>query len=114
MPRAPQTLSQKRARADSPPAPQLTLRSWTHSEENKRRTLQRTDISAAISKTDIFDFLVDIVPREDGPKLEGAPDAPPGPDMGAAGAYGGQMPHGLFMMPPGMLPPGAGAGGFRG
>mmetsp|Transcript_5316 Transcript_5316/g.33355 ORF Transcript_5316/g.33355 Transcript_5316/m.33355 type:complete len:229 (-) Transcript_5316:983-1669(-) len=44
---------------------ELTLRSWIHSEENKRRTLQRNDIAAAVTKTDIFDFLVDIVPRED-------------------------------------------------
>ena len=45
---------------------ELTLRSWIHSEENKRRTLQRNDIASAITKTDIFDFLVDIVPRDDG------------------------------------------------
>ena len=44
---------------------ELTLRSWIHTEENKRRTLQRNDIAAAITKTDIFDFLVDIVPRDD-------------------------------------------------
>lgn len=29
-----------------------------HAEENKRRTLQRTDVAAAITRTDIFDFLV--------------------------------------------------------
>jgi histone H3/H4 len=44
---------------------ELTLRSWIHSEENKRRTLQRNDIATAITKTDIFDFLVDIVPRDE-------------------------------------------------
>ncbi|KAK6773915.1 hypothetical protein RDI58_029154 [Solanum bulbocastanum] len=44
---------------------ELTLRAWNHTEENKRRTLQKNDIAAAITKTDIFDFLVDIVPRED-------------------------------------------------
>lgn len=37
---------------------ELTLRSWYHAEENKRRTLQRNDIAAAIMRTDIFDFLV--------------------------------------------------------
>jgi len=37
---------------------ELTLRSWMHSEESKRRTLQRNDIAAAITKTDVFDFLV--------------------------------------------------------
>ena len=57
---------------------ELTLRSWIHSEENKRRTLQRNDIAAAITKTDIFDFLVDIVPRDDF-KEDGmnVPRAPP-------------------------------------
>ncbi|KAK1410764.1 hypothetical protein QVD17_37303 [Tagetes erecta] len=44
---------------------ELTLRSWSHTDENKRRTLQKNDIAAAITRTDIFDFLVDIVPRED-------------------------------------------------
>ncbi|WMV58997.1 hypothetical protein MTR67_052382 [Solanum verrucosum] len=44
---------------------ELTLRAWNHTEENKRRTLQKNDIAAAITRTDIFDFLVDIVPRED-------------------------------------------------
>ncbi|KAI0520136.1 hypothetical protein KFK09_007607 [Dendrobium nobile] len=44
---------------------ELTIRSWIHAEENKRRTLQKNDIAAAITRTDIFDFLVDIVPRED-------------------------------------------------
>jgi nuclear transcription factor Y gamma len=42
----------------------LTMRAWIHTEESKRRTLQRTDISSAIQKCDIFDFLIDIVPRE--------------------------------------------------
>eukprot|EP00262_Sarcandra_glabra_P002649 TRINITY_DN13055_c0_g1_i2.p1 TRINITY_DN13055_c0_g1~~TRINITY_DN13055_c0_g1_i2.p1 ORF type:complete len:247 (+),score=43.13 TRINITY_DN13055_c0_g1_i2:239-979(+) len=44
---------------------ELTVRSWNHTEENKRRTLQKNDIAAAITRTDIFDFLVDIVPREE-------------------------------------------------
>lgn len=44
---------------------ELTLRAWIHTEENKRRTLQRSDIALAISKYDQFDFLIDIVPREE-------------------------------------------------
>lgn len=44
---------------------ELTLRSWIHTEENKRRTLQRNDIAGAITRGDIFDFLVDIVPRDE-------------------------------------------------
>ncbi|KAJ0965260.1 hypothetical protein J5N97_026398 [Dioscorea zingiberensis] len=57
---------------------ELTHRSWAHAEENKRRTLQKNDIAAAITRTDVFDFLVDIVPREEGrddviPRALGAP-----------------------------------------
>jgi len=44
---------------------ELTLRAWIHTEDNKRRTLQRNDIAMAISKFDQFDFLIDIVPRDD-------------------------------------------------
>lgn len=44
---------------------ELSLRAWFHTEENKRRTLQRNDIATAISKFDQFDFLIDIVPREE-------------------------------------------------
>ncbi|CAO3669489.1 unnamed protein product [Umbelopsis ramanniana] len=44
---------------------ELTRRAWIHAEENKRRTLQRSDIATAISKTDMCDFLIDIVPREE-------------------------------------------------
>ncbi|EYU27573.1 hypothetical protein MIMGU_mgv11b019841mg [Erythranthe guttata] len=44
---------------------ELTLRSWINTDENKRRTLQKNDIAAAISRTDVFDFLVDIIPRDE-------------------------------------------------
>lgn len=44
---------------------ELTHRSWAHSEEAKRRTLQRNDIAAAIGDHDVFDFLFDVVPREE-------------------------------------------------
>ena len=102
---------------------ELTLRSWIHSEENKRRTLQRNDIAAAITKTDIFDFLVDIVPRddfkEDGMNVPRAPPAavalgaPGGGDgQGGAGQAGAvpAVPYnpGMYYMQP---PPGTMAGG---
>ncbi|KAK1316186.1 Nuclear transcription factor Y subunit C-2 [Acorus calamus] len=61
---------------------ELTHRSWGLTEENKRRTLQKSDIAAAITRTDIFDFLVDIVPREDNPPKD---DAPPGSSAVSAG-----------------------------
>ena len=40
---------------------ELTLRSWTYSETNKSRTVQKEDICVAIQRTDIFDFLVDLL-----------------------------------------------------
>ncbi|KAF6172362.1 hypothetical protein GIB67_035398 [Kingdonia uniflora] len=44
---------------------ELTLRSWLHTEESRRRTLQRDDIANAISHGDVLDFLVDVVSLED-------------------------------------------------
>eukprot|EP01133_Synstelium_polycarpum_P006270 gene6270-7275_t len=44
---------------------EITHRSWVHTEMNKRRTLQRIDIANALSRSDTFDFLIDIVPREE-------------------------------------------------
>jgi len=51
---------------------ELTLRSWCYSEQNKRRTLQKEDIQTAIKKTDIFDFLVEVV-HESGTSTSGGP-----------------------------------------
>jgi len=44
---------------------ELTHRAWLHTEENRRRTLQRSDIIMCIERTDIFDFLVEIIPKYD-------------------------------------------------
>ncbi|KAK6943315.1 Histone H2A/H2B/H3 [Dillenia turbinata] len=44
---------------------ELTIQSWLHVEENKRRTFQKNDIVATITRKDIFDFLVDIVLRDE-------------------------------------------------
>jgi nuclear transcription factor Y gamma len=43
---------------------ELTLRAWMHSEESNRRTLQKIDITTAVSDSDMYDFLIDVVPRE--------------------------------------------------
>jgi len=61
---------------------ELTMRAWIHAEENKRRTLQRSDIASALTKSDMFDFLIDIVPRE---------DATPKRATGGASGSGGQQ-----------------------
>lgn len=42
---------------------ELTCRAWQHTERNRRRTLQRQDIHAAVGESDVYDFLIDIVPR---------------------------------------------------
>ncbi|EDV38616.2 uncharacterized protein Dana_GF19549 [Drosophila ananassae] len=44
---------------------ELTMHAWVHTEESRRRTLQRSDIAQAIANYDQFDFLIDIVPREE-------------------------------------------------
>ena len=54
---------------------ELTHRAWMFTEEGKRRTLQvfikilnflqKNDIAACIYNTEIFDFLIDIIPKED-------------------------------------------------
>ncbi|KAJ5612394.1 hypothetical protein N7510_005588 [Penicillium lagena] len=72
---------------------ELAMRAWIHAEDNKRRTLQRSDIAAALSKSDMFDFLIDIVPREEATSHAKRSSQAAGPSAGAAG----QMPpqHGV-------------------
>ncbi|CAG8481396.1 12930_t:CDS:2 [Ambispora gerdemannii] len=52
---------------------EITMRAWIHAEENKRRTLQRSDVASAVSRSDQFDFLIDIVPREEVSKVARRP-----------------------------------------
>jgi len=46
---------------------EITARAFIIADSNKRRTLSRSDIAKALSKSDQFDFLIDIVPREEMP-----------------------------------------------
>lgn len=79
---------------------ELTHRAWAQTEEAKRRTLQRSDISAAIQKTDIFDFLIDIVPRDDPKKDEVRPVTGPTVDQSQMQYYAmGNMPGAAYAMP---------------
>lgn len=54
---------------------EITARAFIIADSNKRRTLSRADIAKAISKSDQFDFLIDILPREEplGSASAGAP-----------------------------------------
>lgn len=76
---------------------ELTMRAWIHAEENKRRTLQRSDIASALTKSDMFDFLIDIVPRE-----EAAPKRAGG---GASGSGQQQQQQHHPQQPPQQAPP---------
>lgn len=72
---------------------ELVMRAWANAEVNKRRTLQMGDIADAISRTDEFDFLADIVPRDDTVeqdvfagiprKINAQPENVPSPSYGA-------------------------------
>ncbi|KAF7433704.1 hypothetical protein PC9H_005667 [Pleurotus ostreatus] len=46
---------------------EITARAFIIADSNKRRTLSRSDIAKALSKSDQFDFLIDIVPRDELP-----------------------------------------------
>ncbi|KAG7086749.1 hypothetical protein E1B28_002681 [Marasmius oreades] len=45
---------------------EITARAFINADSNKRRTLSRSDITKALAKCDQFDFLIDIVPRDEG------------------------------------------------
>jgi nuclear transcription factor Y gamma len=91
----------------------LSFRAWRHTERNRRRTLQRQDLHAAVGESEVYDFLIDIVPRVTTPKtsVPGSVDAaaaaaaaamtpplPPGIPMGG-------IPTGLPTVPPPMNAP---------
>lgn len=88
---------------------ELTMRAWIHAEENKRRTLQRSDIASALAKSDMFDFLIDIVPREEAHahKRSGGQNAAVQSSAAAGGPAG--MPPQVHPQHP-MAPPDYGMG----
>ncbi|KAF7981793.1 hypothetical protein HWV62_31887 [Athelia sp. TMB] len=65
---------------------EITARAFIIADSNKRRTLSRSDISKALSKSDQFDFLIDIVPRDDAPFT--TPSSNAHPNLGSGGANG--------------------------
>ncbi|KAI9844091.1 MAG: hypothetical protein M1837_005805 [Sclerophora amabilis] len=95
---------------------ELTMRAWIHAEENKRRTLQRSDIASALAKSDMFDFLIDIVPREEAaghakrtatgqPSSVGVGGGGGSTSGGVAPAGGGQLTQQQQQAPPPPPPP---------
>ena len=65
---------------------ELTLRAWNHTSQSKRRTLQRNDIAKAVDDFDMFDFLIDIVPR---PESNGTAKGGGGGSRSSSGSSGG-------------------------
>ena len=44
---------------------EMTHKAYFYARRNNRRTLQRNDIASAITDTEIYDFLLDIMPRDE-------------------------------------------------
>jgi nuclear transcription factor Y gamma len=44
---------------------EMTHKAYYYASKNNRKTLQRNDIAAAITDTEIYDFLLDIMPRDE-------------------------------------------------
>jgi len=74
----------------------LSFRAWRHTERNRRRTLQRQDLHAAVGESEVYDFLIDIVPRVTAPKSSVSNP------VDAAAAAAAAMPP----LPPGIPMPG--------
>lgn len=69
----------------------LTMRSWLHTVESSRQKILRSDISVAVSRSNNFGFLSEVVPRDE--SVAAAP---------AAGPVA--MPHQDYgVLPPGMV-----------
>ncbi|KAG5641434.1 hypothetical protein DXG03_005238 [Asterophora parasitica] len=83
---------------------EITARAFIIADANKRRTLSRSDIAKALSKSDQFDFLIDIVPRDDLPFGAGAAAAagkkvgPSSKQIQASDANGGEASTGTLSM----------------
>ena len=64
---------------------ELTVRAWRQTERNRRRTLQRQDMHTAVGESEVFDFLIDLVPRvAPVPQASGTSDAAAAPPPAAA------------------------------
>ncbi|RDB20267.1 Nuclear transcription factor Y subunit C-2 [Hypsizygus marmoreus] len=84
---------------------EITARAFIVADANKRRTLSRSDIAKALSKSDQFDFLIDIVPRDDlpyaaggtggaGKKVGASTNSKQTPDLNSGGPSSSTLPIG--------------------
>lgn len=44
---------------------EITCRAFLVADAHKRRTISKADIAKALAKSDHFDFLIDVVPRDE-------------------------------------------------
>jgi nuclear transcription factor Y gamma len=44
---------------------EMTHKAYFYADRSNRKTLQRNDIAAAITDTEIYDFLLDVMPRDE-------------------------------------------------
>lgn len=79
---------------------EITARAFIIADSNKRRTLSRSDISKALSKSDQFDFLIDIVPREELPFPATTASATWKKNQGAASMHAKPVNTAFFYPPP--------------
>ena len=45
---------------------EIAIRAWITTEDAKRRTVQKSDVNTALSRNEMFDFLIDIIGRVPG------------------------------------------------
>jgi len=88
---------------------ELTMRSWHMAENNKRKTLTKADVAAAVAATEVWDFLADTVPVVEHGEWGGEVATAGG--QGAAGAVGAVGAVGAAAYQVGVVPVYAAAGG---
>ena len=44
---------------------EMTHKAYYYAKNSNRKTLQRNDIAQAITDTEIYDFLLDLIPRDE-------------------------------------------------
>mmetsp|Transcript_19386 Transcript_19386/g.40082 ORF Transcript_19386/g.40082 Transcript_19386/m.40082 type:complete len:238 (-) Transcript_19386:2434-3147(-) len=80
---------------------ELTCRAWQHTERNRRRTLQRQDLHAAVGESEVYDFLIDIVPRvATGPRGQASGITDPYAQAAATAAVAHEQPQPHYQQPP--------------
>lgn len=78
---------------------ELSVRAWQHTERNRRRTLQRQDVHAAVGESEVFDFLVDIVPRVPAHSSRQPAEFPASLPMSMPGVQGVHQAHAFAQVP---------------